>query len=163
MRIVAATVSVLICAGLFGCDRGQNAVAPLPAQVAAVPCNCQQPLAQPPSMAPVDTSYAQPSRRHGHRHHYEAQDEYSESSASSGSSESYSSSEESSEQHEYSDENTEGESESAVWVDGYGRSHYMEGGSPDEDDRSGEHDGRETGKRLDPWHGYNSKCGHRRD
>jgi hypothetical protein len=164
MRAVSALASVLICAGLFGCDEGQKVAVPLPAQTASVPCNCQPqvnpPMRQATAAQPFHRSWRR--HRHGRFHAYGAQSEYNENSASS-----YSSAEESesyeTEHFEHRNYGGGEEAHHAVWVDGYGRSHYLAAGVAIEDAQDFKRGGHKTGNRLDPWHGYDAECNHRDD
>lgn len=149
------TSGLLICLGLMGCNRSQQAqaTAPAPVVAAAPVCNCPQ---QAAALPVVRTS-----RRHKyHRHAWSVPE-------NSSFAESYDVSADSSS----SDENTEGEYDSnrqngqapapvqveaEVWIDGYGRGHYASAASDDTNPASLSPD--DDGRRHAPWHAYNSDC-----
>lgn len=141
--------SVLLCVGLFGCDRQPQApvAAPVVAAVAP-PCNCTPP-APPP--APVAQAV------HHTRHHHHTWSEH-ESSSYSESGESYSASNESREYSETSSVSVAqpASAQTSVWVDGYGRSHYAAGEQVDENPARLSREDRRM--RRDVWRGYDSKC-----
>lgn len=135
--IIAA---ILACLGLAGCDNSANTPVPT-AQAVAPPCNCQ-----PQNEA---AAQAAPSRA-THRHHRYwssyAHRDYSESESYSHSSQSRSYY-----QSEFGDQGAQqssGNAEENVWVDGYGRRHYAMTASAASNDRA----------RLAPWHGYDVDC-----
>ena len=146
--------SVLLCVGLFGCDRQTQApvAAPVVAAVAP-PCNCTPP-APPP--APVAQTV------HRARHHHHAWSEH-ESSSYSSDSESSSATNESGEYSELSSapvaQSDGASAQAAAWVDGYGRSHYAAGEQPDENPARLSREDRHT--RREVWRGWNSHCGER--
>ncbi len=148
--------SVLLCVGLFGCDRQPQAPVAAPVVAVAPACNCAPP-APPP--APV----AQAAHRSRHRHHAWSEHESSSYSSYSEGSESYSASNEAA---EYSQSSSESATQSdatnaqaAAWVDGYGRSHYAAGEQTDENPaRLGREERR---MRRDVWRGWNSHCDER--
>jgi hypothetical protein len=150
------TASLLICAGLLGCDRSQPVQASGPVPVAAVPaCNCPQQAAA----APVTT----PRKRRHHRRVWHGHESASYSESHSPASESSSGSS-SSDAGEYDTTAESGQSadeaqaEGAVWIDGYGRSHYETSASASEDDNPGAVAAADVGYRLAPWHAYNANC-----
>jgi hypothetical protein len=148
--------SVLLCVGLFGCDRQPQApvAAPVVAAVAP-PCNCTPP-APPP--APV----AQAVHRTRHHHHAWREHESTSYDSSGESGESYSASNESGEASESSVSVTQSDATSgqaAAWVDGYGRSHYAIGEQTDENPARLSREDRHM--RRDVWRGWNSHCDER--
>jgi hypothetical protein len=152
---------------LFGCDRNsQQAQAPAAAPVAAVTppaCNCSQ-GAQTASVAPVAHHH-----RH-HRHHSLSENSYSSESYSSENSSSSSVGEYSpSEQDDVDSGEVEthvrtahSQQDSGVWVDGYGRPHYVDYGPPDDED-PGYITRKDERRRMRPWRGYDSQCDNRID
>ena len=128
-----ATMSLLGCMGLAGCDNPTNPPPAAVVQAAPPPCNCQ-----PQSVAAVQPQA--PRIVHRHRISYVSRDgyetQYSSVSQSRGESE--------------SEEQTAQQNDSNVWVDGFGRSHYAATASaaPATDEHA----------RLAPWHGYDEKC-----
>jgi hypothetical protein len=148
--------SVLLCVGLFGCDRQPQAPVAAPVVAAAPPCNCAPPAPSPP--APV----TQVVHRAHHHHHAWSEHESSSYSSYGESGESYPAS---SESEEYSESSSASETQSAVpgaqaaWVDGYGRSHYAAGEQVDENPARLSHEDRRM--RRDVWRGYDSKCAER--
>jgi hypothetical protein len=144
--------SVLLCVGLFGCDRQPQAPAAAPVVAAvAPPCNCT-----PPAPPPAPVAQA----AHRIRRHHHAWSEHGNASYESygESSESYPASNES---REYSESSSVAQSgaanaQAAVWVDGYGRSHYAAGEQADENPARLSREDRHT--RREVWRGYDSKC-----
>ncbi len=142
--------SVLLCVGLFGCDRQPQAPVAAPVVAAVTPLAIARRPRPPP--APVAQAV------HRTRHHHHTWSEH-ESSSYSESGESYSASNES---QEYSETSSVSETQSAVpsaqaaWVDGYGRSHYASGESIDENPARLSREDRRM--RRDVWRGYDSKC-----
>lgn len=154
MLTVAA--GLLICCGLFGCNRTQAPVA-APVVAAAPVCNCPQ-QAQAALPAPL------PQPAHPHRRH-RAWSEHQSSSSYEGSS-SYSSS--GGEIREYDgaamrseDANGEAHAQAAVWIDGYGRSHYATNAADTDDANPAKLNAEDRHNRRAVWRGYNSKCGER--
>jgi len=150
------TASLLICAGLLGCDRSQPVQASGPVPVAAVPaCNCPQQAAA----APVTTPRK---RRHHHRAWHEHESgPYSESYSSESESSPGSSSGDAGESDiaaESGQSSDEAQAEGAVWIDGYGQSHYETSASASEDDNPGAVAAADVSHRLAPWHAYNANC-----
>jgi hypothetical protein len=152
--------SILLCAGLFGCDSRPQATVAAPVVAAAPPpCNCAQPVPPPP--APV-VQTAQVEHRRYHHHHTVAEFErlypdYGESEQSTSSQ---------SETREYSpssDTMTQADTVSmrkAAWVDGHGRAHYAsDDASQDENAARLSPDDRHM--RRDPYRGWNSHCDER--
>jgi len=147
--------SVLLCVGLFGCDRQPQApvAAPVVAAVAP-PCNCTPP-APPP--APV----AQASHRARHHHHIWSAHGSTSYDGYGESGESYSASNEPREYPESSSVSVAqpdaASGQAATWVDGYGRSHYATGEQVVDENpaRLSREDRR---MRRDVWRGYDSKC-----
>jgi hypothetical protein len=144
--------SVLLCVGLFGCDRQPQApvAAPVVAAVAS-PCNCT-----PPAPAPV----AQAVRRTRHHRHAWSRHESTSYDGYGESGESYSAANESREDSESSPESVAqsdaASGQAAAWVDGYGRSHYATGEQVDENPARLSREDRRM--RRDVWRGYDSKC-----
>jgi len=146
--------SVLLCVGLFGCDRApQTAQAPVVA--ATPPCNCIPPA--PPAPVPVTT--AQRSHRH-HRHHrhtvaemesaaYEAERESGSYETMAQESSGYGS-------EHYGPPPPPPAAEPPVWVDGYGRAHYATSAEVDENPARLSAEDRHA--RRSVWHGYDSDC-----
>lgn len=155
----AVTANLLICTSLCGCNRNTQAQAPVPAPVvaAAPACNCPQ---QGAAAVPAVIS-------HRHRHHYRAWSEHESSSYpeshswgdESASSYSGSSSEtdEDNAPAESGSSSDEVQARAAVWVDGYGRSHY-EGASASDDTGPAALTAADINRRHAPWHAYNSDC-----
>ena len=137
--MIAAT---LACLGLAGCDNSANAPAPNAQAVAQPPCNCQQQNEAAAQAAPRRTihRYAR-HRAYASHEEFEAQYSYQSQSRSTYQSESG------------DQEVSSGNSEGNVWVDGYGRSHYVATASAAPDDRA----------RLAPWHGYDEDCDEHND
>jgi hypothetical protein len=141
-----ATIGLVACTGLAGCDN--PGPAPVTnAQAVAQPCNCQ-----PQNEATAQSATPRTTHRH-HRHWTSyARRDYNESESYSYRSQSrnyYQS--ESDEQERYANQSASGgNAERNVWVDGYGRSHYAMTASaaPAPDERA----------RLAPWHGYDENC-----
>ena len=49
--------------------------------------------------------------------------------------------------------------DSGVWVDGYGRGHYADGDAPPSPNDNTEYlSNEDSGRRHDPWRGFNAKC-----
>jgi hypothetical protein len=154
--------SILLCAGLFGCDsRPQaTAAAPVVAAVPPAPCNCTAP-APPP--APV----AQSARvEHHYRHHRHTVAEFEQAYPGYGES-GGSYSESSSETREYlpgsSDTMTQADVaqvRKVAWVDGYGRAHYASGDTS-QDENPARLNGDDHHLRHDPYRGWNSHCDER--
>ena len=145
--------SVLLCVGLFGCDRQPQAPVAAPAVAAvAPPCNCT-----PPALPPASVAQA----AHRTRHHRHAWREHEGSYSEGG--ESYSASSESSEYSEASSapvaQGGVASAQAVIWVDGYGRSHYAAGGQADENPARLSREDRRT--RHEVWRGYDSKCAER--
>lgn len=159
--MLTAAMSLVICWGLFGCNRHPQAVAPAPAPVAAVapPCNCQPSAVA--NAAPVVHR-----RIHRHRHRwahenrsyvaYESSESMSSSTYASSSQREYDGRSEASSDTEY--EMAQNTGSSAVWVDGYGRSHYEDGGSSSTEADPGAVSRADVHARMSPWRGYNSDC-----
>jgi hypothetical protein len=166
--MLTAAMSVVICWGLFGCNRSQQAATPaaVPVAAATAPCNCEP--AMPMTAAPV----------HRHRHHRRAvwnthaeSADFQSYSVESKSHSTYSSSSVreyqpdtdtnvgyagSAEQYEANANVGSG----AVWVDGYGRSHYAADGPPQENNPAALA-AEDIHRRMKPWRGYNSDCDQR--
>jgi hypothetical protein len=138
--------SVLLCVGLFGCDRQPQApvAAPVVAAVAP-PCNCA-----PPAPPPAPAAQAM-HRTHHHRAWREPESSYSENHSASNESGEYSESSSSSVAQPAA-----ASAQAAVWVDGYGRSHYAAGEQADENPARLSREDRHT--RREVWRGYDSKC-----
>lgn len=136
--------SVLLAAGLFGCNKPAEQQAAAPVAVAPPPAALPPP---PPPQAPVE-----PATRH-HRRHYanSAYSSYDESGTAESSS-------------EYSTEYSASESgdgyadipppppplsNAEIWVDGYGREHLVTG-----EENPGHVGAEYRHARRDPWHGY---------
>ncbi len=146
--------SVLLCVGLFGCDRQPQAPVAAPVVAVAPPCNCA-----PPPPAPV----AQAVHRSRHHHHGWSEHESSSYSSYGESSESYSASNETDEYSQSSSVSTaqsdEANAQAAAWVDGYGRSHYATGEQAGENPALLSREDRHT--RREVWRGWNSHCDER--
>lgn len=150
--------SVLLAAGLFGCNR--TVQAPVAAPVVAV-------TPPPPAVAPAAPAAAEVLHRH-HRRHYAWRSHESASYASYSESESASSDT----SREYAPPPPDSESESdgdygppppppqAAWVDGYGRSHYGSA-DPSQDENPATPNREESHARRSVWHGWNSDCDRR--
>jgi len=145
--------SVLLCVGLFGCDRQPQAPVAAPIVAVAPPCNCAPPALPP---APVAQAVHRP------RHHHHAWSEH-ESSSYSESGESYSASNETGEYSQSSSvsvtQSDAASAQAAAWVDGYGRSHYATGEQTDENPALLSREDRHT--RREVWRGWNSHCDER--
>jgi hypothetical protein len=142
--IIAAT---LACLGLAGCDNSANAPPPT-VQAVAPPCNCQPQSEAAAQPAPHRATY----RHHRHwsshaRRDYNERESYSYRSQSRSTYRS--------ESGDQGAQQSSGNAEGNVWVDGYGRSHYAgtETASAASDDRA----------RLAPWHGYDVDCDENND
>lgn len=155
--MLMAFASVLLCIGLFGCDRKPEAPA-------AAPVLAQAPApAMPPQAVPPQTSAPAAHRRH--RRHEWSDSASAESYASDSSYASQSSSSESSDTvREYGGDeqsaDSGGETEAEVWVDGYGRSHYVSAGAS-ADENPARLTAEDRHNRSSVWRGYNSKCAER--
>jgi hypothetical protein len=153
--------SLLLCAGLFGCDNRPQATVSAPVAVTAPPptCNCTQP---PPPPAPV-VQTARAERRHiSHHRHTVAEFErmypgYGESDQSTSSQ---------SETRDYSDsretmtQDESGPMRKVAWVDGYGRAHYASDDAS-QDENPARLNREERHVRRDPYRGWNSDCDER--
>ena len=146
--IIAAT-TILLGLSLAGCDNPPSAPAVNP-QAANPPCNCT------PNQAP-DVQAAATSQQVTHRHHrhwssYASRHSYQESESYSSGEESQSTDRREYDQGYRGDNSQEASSEQNVWVDGYGRSHYVQVSDatvsvpPD------------TRERRAPWAHYDEKC-----
>jgi len=149
------TASLVICLSLMGCNRNQQAEAPAPVVASAPACNCpQQMAAAVPVVAPV-------AHRQRHRHHRHSVDEiasYADSiSEHSGSSWSPESGSEADDSDGAERAQTEVHTESAAWIDGYGRGHYGSVEAPD-DSNPATLTPVDARRRLAPWHAYNADC-----
>lgn len=139
-----AAASIAACLGLAGCD---DAAPPAPAPntqaAAAPPCNCQT-----AAEAPVHHPAISRKARWHERHSASYSASYSTSEYDENESES---ADDRSRSRSYDRVESEG-SGGEVWVDGYGRSHYVVASaatiSQPPDDRA----------RRRPWHGYDAKC-----
>ncbi len=145
-KIIAAT-TILLGLSLSGCDNPPSAPVVNP-QAANPPCNCTPNPA--PDVQAAATSHYATHRHHRHWSSYASRHSYQESQA-------YSSGEElqSTGRREYAQGNQADNSqqtEQNVWVDGYGRSHYVQVSDatvstpPD------------TKERRAPWAHYDEKC-----
>jgi len=149
--------SVLICVSLFGCNRSQQAQAPVPAPVVAnAPvCNCPQ---QTAAAAPAATTHRHP--RHHHAWSERESSSYSESYGAESES-SYSPASDSAGEYDGTPESeqTTGEAhaEADLWVDGYGRSYYASAAASD-DTNPDALTAEDVRRRHAPWHAYNSDC-----
>lgn len=155
--------SILLCAGLFGCDSKPQATVAAPVVAAAppAPCNCTAPA--PPPAPVVQSARAEHHYRHHHRHTVaEFEQMYPGYGESSGS---YS--EASGGTREYSPGSSDTMTQADVaqvrkvaWVDGYGRAHYAsDDTSQDENPARLSPDDRHL--RRDPYRGWNSHCDER--
>jgi len=141
-KIIAAT-GFVACLGLYGCD--DPATAPQAAvQAAPPPCNCQAPVAAAPA-ATVQASVHH--RRHWSAYAYSSHEDSESYSQGSQSDESQSRS-----YDESDSQSSQASSAQNVWVDGYGRSHYILASAVTVSQSP------ETGARRDPWHGYDENC-----
>jgi len=120
--------SVLLCAGLFGCNRQPEAPVAAP-QATVVPalCNCMPPAAAPvPPPAPVVQTAE--TVRHIRRHHRHTLSEIESAAEESYDQENHSTYTQSSESSSYSSASQAVVQQDAVrkaaWVDGYGRAHF---------------------------------------
>ena len=130
-----ATVSLLACIGLAGCDNPT----PPPATVQAAPCNCQPQTAASVQPAPLPLAH----RRHHHVSYASSrEDEQHFSYVSAAPSE------------PESEDQTVRQGAEDGWIDGYGRRHFVASAStapvvsipPDNRERRA------------PWRGYDEKC-----
>ena len=150
------TASVLICVALFGCNRSQQAQAPVPAPIVRCRpvCNCPQ---QTAAAAPVATDAStdiiimhgastkvHPIRNPTARRKTApirrlriAQREYDGAAGEQSAGEAH--------------------AEAALWVDGYGRSHYASAAASD-DTNPAALAADDVRRRHAPWHAYNSDC-----
>jgi hypothetical protein len=151
------TASLVICIGLMGCNRNQQAQAPAPAPVAAVApaCNC-------PQQAAAATAASTPVRhRHSRHHSWSAHENSSYSESYSDNSESsYSPGPGSAGEYDGAanvEQTFSAQAEAAVWVDGYGRSHYASAAASD-DANPAILTAEDSRRRLAPYHAYNSDC-----
>ncbi|HEY0282667.1 MAG TPA: hypothetical protein VGC27_08595 [Rhizomicrobium sp.] len=136
---IIAAMSFAASLGLAGCDNSANVPAPT-VQAVAPPCNCE-----PQNEAVTKTVAPRAKHRHARTASYREYEE--DRSARSESRSTYQGG--SGEQSDYQTAYQEyGHSEEAVWVDGYGRSHFVAAASAAPDDRA----------RLAPWHGYDEDC-----
>ena len=146
------TASLAVCLSLMGCNRSQQAEAPAPVVAAAPACNCPQQVAVAPSASAVV---------HRHRHHHHSLDEiasYAESiSQHSGSSWSPDSSSGAEYRDDAQSAQAEVHTESAAWIDGYGRSHYADASTSD-DSNPAALEPADARRRLAPWHAFNADC-----
>ena len=136
--------SVLLAAGLFGCNR-------TPQAPVAAPVVAQTPPAYVPPPPPPPPAVEQTTRTRHHRMVYREEstgyDSYSQSEY--GSSESY---DDYSGGEESSVSSQDAASAEAIWVDGFGRSHYATTTQADENPAllsEGEQRDRDS-----VWHGY---------
>jgi hypothetical protein len=137
--IIAAT---LACLGLAGCDNSANAPVPT-AQAVAPPCNCQ-----PQNEAAAQSALARATHRHHRQWSSYAHRDYDESESYSYSSQSRSYYQSGTDDQGADQNAGSGNADENVWVDGYGRSHYIATASAAPDDRA----------RFAPWHGYDQDC-----
>ena len=150
------TASLLICFGLLGCNRNQQTQAPAPVVAAAPVCNCPQ---QTASAAPIPAA-----AKHRHRHHHSWSAHENSSYSDSYSADAYSPppTEAGGETEDGNDAYSApsavtAQADAAVWVDGYGRSHY--GAAFASDDANPAAVAMEDVRRRSaPWHAYNSDC-----
>ncbi len=137
----AVLVAAMGFLALSGCDQlglGQHT-----AQTAPPPCHCT-------AAAPAE-QLARLTPPVAHHHHHHVAHSYSQSWADDYAEQSPSYSSESRSYDEDSQSSDESQStREDGWVDGYGREHYGAGVT---------RVAAEDRKRLDPWHGYKSKCG----
>lgn len=139
--------SVILAAGLFGCNRKSEA--PVAAPVTVV----TPPAAVPPPPPPPPPPAAEESQRYRHhRTSYSAQEsESTESYSEYSSSESYSGEDYSAEDSQV-DVRGASQGGEAIWVDGFGRSHYATTTQADENPALlAPEDQRD---RDSVWHGY---------
>jgi len=136
---ILAAMSLLACAGLAGCDNSST-TPPANVQAAVPPCNCQT------ATPPAQTAAISPRVRH-HRIRHSPSYAYSDESQSADSS---------SQSRSYSYSEAESSGDAArrdnVWVDGYGRKHYVAVASSENAPPADDH------VRLAAWHGYDAKC-----
>lgn len=149
------TASALICVSLLGCNRSPQMQAPVPTPIAAAApaCNCPQ---QAAAVMPVA-----PARKH--RHHHRGWGEHQSNSYSYGSQneDSYPSLPNEDAEHGAGQGELsagEAQAEAAIWIDGYGRSHYAMDVSASEGDNPGAQTATDIRRRLAPWHAYNADC-----
>jgi len=143
--------SVLLCVGLFGCDRTPQTVQ-APVVAATPPCNCM-PSAAPP--APVRT-VSGVHRHYHHRRHSLAEIESAAYQAERESGGSMTMEREGSSYSESTGAPPPPSAEPPVWVDGYGRAHYAITAEADQNPvRLGAEDRK---ARRSVWHGYDSNC-----
>jgi hypothetical protein len=142
--------AALLCAGLASCNESHpvNTVTAAPTRIAVAP------PAPPPAAAPAAAVAHHPR----HRHAWHAQESHSD--------ESYSQSGESESSSQGEDETAASSApppasgpEPAVWVDGYGRSHYVAAGPEDANPAALTRE--DLHKRMAPWRAYDSKCAER--
>lgn len=138
---------------------------PAATQVVPPPCQCtvaQAPQTAVPAAAPVAAvAHLRRFRTHrwaaSHSYRYSSWHETETWSESASSETEYASGSYAAQSGRY-----EGEADSAryaVWVDGYGRRHFVQGGAAEVHDAGWRrHDG-DDASRLDPWHGYDAHCG----
>ena len=154
--------SILLCAGLFGCDsRPQATVAAPVVATAPPPCNCAPPA--PPPAPVVQSAQVQHHYRHHHRHTVA---EFEQMYPGYGeSSESYSESSGETREYSPSSSNTMTQADVAqvrktAWVDGYGRAHYASGDTS-QDENPARLSADDHHLRHDPYRGWNSHCDER--
>lgn len=150
------TASLAIGLSLMGCNRNQQAQVQAPVATAAPACNCPQQAVAAAVSGPV---------MHSHRRHHRSEhatpdysESYSSKTYSSGSESSYAP--ESDVATEYGDAEagqSEVHSESAAWIDGYGRAHYAAAAAPD-DSNPAVLTAEDVRRREAPWHAYNVDC-----
>lgn len=160
--------SVLLAAGLFGCNR--TVQAPVAAPVVAV---TPPPSVVLPAAPAAPEILPRPHHRHTawRAHESASYASYSESESESGSSDysreyapqdrsdSYGGSESDSDAAAYPPPPPPPQ---AAWVDGYGREHYGSA-DPSQDENPDTPNREESHARRSPWHGWNSDCDERRD
>jgi hypothetical protein len=150
--------SVLLCAGLFGCNRQPEAPVAAPQATAVpAPCNCVPPAAAPaPPPAPVVQTAE--TMRHIRRHHRHTLSEMEAAADESYDQESHTSSYSSSSQTIVQADAVQ--ARKAAWVDGYGRAHYTSDDAAQDENpaRLGADDHH---LRRSVWRGWNSRCDER--
>jgi uncharacterized lipoprotein NlpE involved in copper resistance len=146
------SASLAICLSLMGCNRNQQAQMQAPVVAATPACNCPQQAVATAVAAPV---------AHRHRHHRRSGHAVSDYSESYSSEFERSYSPESSSAMEYGGDAEGGQSEvhseSAAWIDGYGRAHYAGAAAPD-DSNPAVLTAEDVRRRVAPWHAYNADC-----
>ena len=154
--------SILLCAGLFGCDSRPQATAAAPVVAAAppAPCNCTAPA--PPPAPVVQSARVE----HRYRHHRHTVAEFEQAYPGYGES-SGSYSESSGETREYSPGSSDTMTQADVaqvrkvaWVDGYGRAHYASDDTS-QDENPARLSADDHHLRHDPYRGWNSHCDER--